>query len=205
MCSFCLYNGGVSATPSLLQVRPPGVEWRCQPLRDIFEVERVDPTRWRSRVTCEAFAPACCGQPAPPSFGSNQRRSLIRDRNQRIAPSDFRGSQPVAESRQGPSLGSRAWRRSNAAVRQCAKPRRATGRRRWSPLGRARGARANPVRLTHSRCECGLRHLLRSCPSPLRSVPARAPIPELWCQRQHSGLSIRTVRVQVPPAPPILS
>ncbi len=28
---------------------------------------------------------------------------------------------------------------------------------------------------------------------------------ELWCQQQHSGLLIRTVRVQLPPAPPILT
>ena len=25
---------------------------------------------------------------------------------------------------------------------------------------------------------------------------------ELWCQQQHSGLLIRTVRVRIPPAPP---
>lgn len=32
-------------------------------------------------------------------------------------------------------------------------------------------------------------------------VPARAPL-ESWCQQQHSGLLIRPVRVQLPPAPP---
>lgn len=37
------------------------------------------------------------------------------------------------------------------------------------------------------------------------NLPERTIFMELWCQQQHSGLLIRTVRVQLPPAPPTLT